>query len=135
VVDGSAAPVEFMFVPADDVKVTELSLIFEDKGQFGFGDSFLGQEGPLVNGLDIELQSHGESVVANFKTTRELLEYASPDGFYTGEGKGTYVIKATRQFSKGLKLKDRDGDFIKLTIQDDLTKLGYGVASVLGYTD
>ena len=145
-VDGSAGAVDFTFVPADDLTVTELSLIFvtadeaaEDEAierdAIDFGNRFIGQDGPLDNGIDIELQSYGQVIGASFKTTRDLLEYSSPAGFYTEEGIGSYVVKATRQFSQGLRLRDRYGDSIKLTVKDDLTKLGYGIASVLGYTD
>jgi len=132
-VNGSAAPVEYALVPEDDIIVTELALIFEANGQLAFGDNFV-KLPALVNGIEIEIQSFGEVVTANFKATRDLVEYASPGGFYT-EGSGTFIVKATRQFSQGLKLRDRYGDFIKLTVQDDLTALSYGVASVLGYTD
>lgn len=133
-VDGSAGAIDYEFVPDDDVVVTELALMFEDNGQLAYGDKFLSLAA-LANGVTIELQSHGQVVTAGFATTRDLLEYSSPDGFYTDAGGGLYIVKATRQFSQGLRLRDRHGDYIKLTVADDLTGLAYGVASVLGYTD
>lgn len=132
-VDGSAAPIDFQFVPADDLTVTELALIFEGTGPIDFGDNFTFIK-ELANGIDIQLQSYGIDVVARFKTTRDLLEYTSPDGFYVASGGGRHIVKATRKFTQGLMLRDRTSDFIKLTVKDDLTKLTYGVASVMGYT-
>ena len=134
VVDGSAAPIEYLFVPPDDVVVTELALIFEGHGAIEFGDNFVTLKA-LVNGIDIELQSYGMPIVFTFKTTRNLLEIASPDGFFVGDGGGRAIVKATRRFTEGLVLRDKRSDFIKLTVEDDLTGLTYGVASVLGYTD
>ena len=133
-VDGSAGAIDYEFIPDDDLTVTELALMFEFTGQLAYGDKFLNIDA-LTNGIIIELQSHGQLVNAAFATTRDLLEYSSPDGFYTDAGGGRYIVKATRQFTQGLRLRDRHGDYIKLTVADDLTGLAYGVASVLGYTD
>jgi len=135
VVDGSAAPIDFTFIPPDDVMITELALIFEGKGPIDFGDRFACLNTALTNGFDVQLQSYGVPVAVNFKTTRDLLEYSSPDGFYTGDGGGHFIVKATRRFTQGLFLRDKRSDHIKLTVNDDLTKLTYAVASVLGYTD
>ena len=132
-IDASAGAVDFTFVPADDLTVTELALIFEGKGQFAFDQFFTLPA--LVAGIKIELQSYGQVVGAVMQTTRDMLEYASPAGFYTAHENGSSIVKATRQFSHGLTLHDRYGDYIKLTVSDDLSKLSYGIASVLGYTD
>ena len=133
-VDGSVTPVEFSFVPADDLVVTELSLIFEGNGKIAFGDYFAHLNAALTNGVGIVLQTQGVDVQAGFKTTRDLLEYSSPEGFYVGDGGAKSIVKATRKFTQGLALKDRYGDGIKLVVQDDLTGFSYAIASVLGYT-
>jgi hypothetical protein len=134
IVDGSTSPIDYQFVPADDLTVTELALIFEDNGQLAYGDKFLSLAA-LTNGILIELQSYGQVVRAPFSTTRDLIEYASPGGFYTDSGGGRYIVKAARHFTQGLQLRDRHQDYIKLTVADNLTGLAHGVASVLGYTD
>jgi len=134
IVDGSTAPIDYAFVPPDDIVVTELALLFECNGPIEFGDHFINLHGALMNGMQVELQTYGVPVAATFQTTRDLLEYSSPDGFYVGSGGGRHIIKATRRFTQGLVLRDKTADYIKLTIKDDLTSLTYGIASVLGYT-
>jgi len=134
VVDGSAGPIDYTFVPADDLVVTELALMFEGNGPIDFGDNFAFTK-MLMNGIVIELRSYGHVINANFTTTRDLLEYSSPCGFQVENGGGRHIVKATRHFSQGLTLKDRYGDHVKLTVRDDLTKMTYGIASILGYTD
>lgn len=133
VVDGTT-PIDFGFVPDDDVVCTELSLLFEDNGQFKYGDNFL-SVGALANGIEIEIQSYGRVLSATFHTTRDLVEYASPGGFWTDSGGGRSIVKATRRFSEGVRLRDRYADYIKLTVSDNLTAMPYGIASVLGYSD
>jgi hypothetical protein len=133
VVDGSANPIDYTFVPADDLVVTELALMFEGNGPIDFGDKFASID-MLMNGIAIELQSYGHVIQANFTTTRDLMEYSSPCGFQIESGGGSNIIKATRHFTQGLTLRDRYGDHIKLVVRDNLTKLTYGIASVLGYT-
>jgi hypothetical protein len=132
-VDGSTTAVDYTFAPDDDVNVAELTLVFQGTGQITY-NQFL-ELTALANGVAIEIQTSGELVNAAFTTTRELLEYSSPDGFYVDKDANSYIVKATRQFSQGLRLRDRFGDFVKLTVADDLSRLTYGVASVLGYTD
>lgn len=138
-VDGSVNPVEFDFEPDDNLLVTELSLIFEADGRVAFGDNFAHLKGALANGVGIELQTQGVDVAAGFRTTRDLLEYASPEGFYVsdidgGEAGGKTIVKATRKFTRGLTLVERRGDHIKLVVKDNLTGFSYAIASVLGYT-
>jgi hypothetical protein len=133
-VDGFVTPVEFTFVPDDDLVVTELSLIFEGNGKISLGDSFAHLNTALTNGVGIVLRSQGIDVPAGFRATRDLLEYSSPEGFLYVEAGGKSVVKATRKFTQGLRLNDRHGDGIKLVVQDDLTGFSYAIASVLGYT-
>lgn len=137
-VDGSVNPVEFDFEPDDDLAVTELSLIFEADGPVVFGDNFA-QLKALVKGIEIELQTQGVDVKARFGTTRDLLEYSVPGGFYVSDVDGSdaggkSIVKATRKFTRPLMLMERRGDHIKLVVKDDLTGFSYAIASVLGYT-
>lgn len=135
-IDGTT-PVEYLFTPlAKKVVVTELVLMFEVDHDVSYGSDFMGLSA-LANGIVIDIEKRGQVVSANMQTNRDMLEYSSLGGFFLEKAGSYWVAKAIREFSRGLKLSEHASspDLIRLTVQDNLTRLSYGAATVFGYVD
>jgi len=142
-VDGSTTPVAFSFdaLADDDAVITELQLIFEDNSDIDFGNRFmgLGSGSQLPNGIEVEVKTEEALIhIQTIKATRGLLRFSSAGNFELHSGAGfRYIVKASRSFPDGLMIRRAGSyptnDYFKVTINDDLSGLTYGVATVFGF--
>lgn len=122
-IDGSGTPVVFTLTPGagKEFFVEKINLFMRDQGAFKL-DEF-GSGKALTTGIKLEIKSKGVLQTALIvKNNRELIENIDNlNTFSQIEGNPLFVM--SKVFEKPITLLGDQGDFIKLTIQDDLTFL------------
>jgi len=127
-VDGSSTPVVFQYV-ADatyDAYINEIKFVFValaidyDGGHFLRGNS-------LTNGVQLDIRSEDNTVnMFNFKYNEDFLAFSggASNDFLDKTGV-TDIQTASLNLGSGVKLVGGSGDFIKVTIQDDIDAAGH----------
>lgn len=121
-VDGSSTPVVFEKVfSTNEIGFIEKFVIeIRDSGNLGLGD--FGSGPALTNGLLIELQIGGATVISfNIKTNSQLLS-AADVLFEVDQFQGSALLIYNFVFREPMAINfNDDNDFIRVTVQDDLT--------------
>jgi len=133
-VDGSSTPVEFTFSPTtEDMLVSRLSFYGRDNGvEYG---RFLALYWPLNNGLVVEIQSEG--VVYQFKSIKTTDDFRNkfsiiPSDFVLDKISGDDAFTAAFNPRAPFYLRQALGDYVKVTVQDDLHRVNYLEFLVVG---
>jgi len=138
-VNGSSTPQEFTFTPpASEVWYVErLTWMFNDNGSADPGD-FAAIAGGLTNGVEIEVRSNGNtSTQGLIKTNIEVAQmfteaaWTPTSGFMGGEN----VYMGSVIFRNSFRLSNSTSDYIKFTIQDDLSGLDFFKVTVLAWRE
>ena len=140
-VDGSVTPQVFTFPMdlLDDLFIAEIKFFGRDNG-ISFSN-FLGQNGQLSNGILVEIKTDNNMIqLPPIKTTDDFDDVWSFGGsnfdvyFASGADKFTarflssaFPLRRTESFGIG------NDDYIKITIQDNLTTISYLQAIVAGF--
>jgi len=137
-VNGSIIPVVFEYNPPNnrDIEINALSLLFESTGALGFGNVFVRTSiATLTNGLLLEVKANDDVVSPwqNMKRTRDIVEICSDFTIITGT---TNFMRAKIHLPRTLRLA-RNGtfatpDYVRLTVRDDLSTIGFGEAHFQG---
>jgi hypothetical protein len=142
-VDGSGTAVDFKCNPdsTDDIRITELRLVFV-AGSIDFaGDTFGSGGGALSNGLLITIQvndSGSPTDLENILINEDMLRFASTAGINVmlGQGGNNDVLVASFQFGSRMVIKQGSSDFVQVKVRDDLTQgnriLRYLTATLYG---
>ncbi len=136
-VNGSVTPVVFSISPAgQDAQLQAFNIIIESATVFGFGNKFiLNSLATLTNGLLLEVKSDDVATTwQNMKRTRDLVEISS--GFDIAAAGSVNLLRVKINLPQALYLR-RDGtfanpDYIRLTVRDDLSTIGFAEAHVQG---
>jgi hypothetical protein len=138
-VNGSSTPVEFS-VDADstqDITLNELRFVFSTDDMTFDGESF-GPNIALTNGIkiDITVNNGDYAELINIKINEDFLRFVSSAGInilLNNTGPKDICI-ASFNLGGNMKLVAGSGDFVKVTIRDDLTsvKLHYLTATLYG---
>jgi hypothetical protein len=134
-VNGSVTPVVFSWSPGAsyDVEGSSLNLVIEEP-TISFGDSFFGVT-LLTNGLLIEAKAQDRVYnIANFKRTREVVQFTSSGGFE--------LYSATPDLAKvliglgGIKFMKAGTyatpDYVRITVRDNISGLNHVSAVFCG---
>ena len=135
-VDGSGTPVEFTFDadPTDDIRLASLRFVLicntirTDVGSFGPLNS------ALTNGVKVEVRSNSVTTqIALLKETVHFLGFHGPSS-QPFDRSGSYDQMIIQHSFGGTKLFAGTGDFVKVTVQDDLSsnQFEYFFVSVAG---
>jgi hypothetical protein len=136
-VNGSVTPVVFEYLPSNnyDVEITALSFLFEDVTAFVFGNNFIRSGlAQLTNGLLLEVKAADQTVTwQNMKRTRDVVEICDDFDIVAGT---VNFFRARIHLPKSLRLS-RAGtyaqpDFIRVTVQDNLTTFDFAEAHFQG---
>jgi hypothetical protein len=129
-VDGSSTPQEFIIYPdsTKDFIVTNIVIQGSD-GNIKI-NNFLGENSGLTNGCDLSYKANDESFsFESIKTTRDLIFWASGDGFQLFSETGGDNAKATKVLEPSLILRkagtygptQSTDDFIKFVVNDNIS--------------
>ena len=127
-VDGSITPQEFIINASPDKERFFTSLRFEASGNGIQFTNFLSQNGPLSNGILVTIRSNDSEITFPAITTTE--DFASffsrgASDFNLFDVSGTDYFRATLSFTAPFQVYKQGtfntDDFIKVTIQDDLS--------------
>jgi hypothetical protein len=136
-VDGSVTPVVFEYNPPNnyDIEINALSFLFESTGTMGFGNVFVHTSiATLANGLLLEVKAGDNAATwQNMRRTRDLVEISQGFDLIAGT---TNFMRVRVQLPKALRLY-RDGtyvtpEYLRVTVRDDLSTIGFGEAHFLG---
>lgn len=120
-VDGSGTPVDFIVAPsAGEIFFVEyIRINLRDDGSAKL-DEF-GSSPALTNGLRIRIQSGG-TLTNDFlvKTNEDIID-SSDDIVVLDQFQGAPLNMYTIRFTKNMTLVGDNSDFLKVTVQDDLT--------------
>jgi hypothetical protein len=122
-VNGSLTPVEFVFNAdaTNDISLNEVRFVLVANTVKIDGASF-GPSSTLPNGVLLEIRSDSNTTsVATVKKTEDFLSSYSPGGTTLDRSGSTDLIVAGFYFGGAAKLKAGTGDFVKVTIRDDLS--------------
>lgn len=127
-VDGSGTPVEYSFDAdsTDDIYVTKIRVVINAADiQFkdGSGSGTFHKIDAITNGLKLEVRSNSTTVeLANFKRDEDFLAFGGND--IIDQTDTSDLLTATYE-SSGVVLKAGTGDFVKVTVRDDLENAGH----------
>lgn len=137
-VNGAVTPVVFEYTPPAnyDIQVTALSLLFEDVTAFAFGNNFIRSGlATLTNGLVLSCKAGDIEVNPwqNMKRTRDIIEICQDFNIVTGTPN---FLRARLHLPQSLRLF-RSGtftnpDYLRLTVQDNLTTFDFAEAHFQG---
>lgn len=123
-VDGSSTPVEFSFDadPTSDIALSELRIVLT-ANSIPFNGSSFGPISTLTNGIlvSVRAQSVTTQIGAAMKINEELLALVSPQGVFFNDTGPATVMSTGLSFGGNVVLDSGSADFVKITIQDDLT--------------
>lgn len=120
-VDGTT-PVEFTVDadPTDDIKLASLRLVMV-ANTIKIGDNDFGPLAGLTNGVKVEVRSNSVTTqIALAKLTTDFLDFHGPS-VIPFDRSGSEDLMVVQHNFGGTKLKAGTGDFVKVTIQDDLS--------------
>jgi len=126
VVDGSGTPVEFSFDadPSDDLLLFELRIIISALA-IDFTGSKFANLAKLTNGVKIDVRSNSVTAeIFNIKQNENFLELISPAGVFLDKESTNDVLAIGLNFGANVPLIGGSGDFVKITIRDDLVDVG-----------
>jgi hypothetical protein len=128
IVNGSPTPIEFSFDadPTDDLYLLDLKMVFIC-GAIQFGQDKFSNRNPLTEGIKIELRTNSITAqLALIKTNEDFM-------FFCGGTRDCSLIVASVDIlttglglSGAVKLVGGSGDFVKVTVQDNLTVKNVG---------
>ena len=123
-VDGSGTPVDFNTAPSgSEIRFIEYVRInMRDDGNLRL-DEF-GSGPALANGLRVRIQSGGTLINDFLVKTNEDLINASDDVTTLEQFTGAPLILFTIRFPKNISIFGGSSDFMRMTVQDDLTNIG-----------
>jgi len=121
-VDGSGVAKEFIF-PADgtqDIKLFGIKLVIASDSIKFEGDQFI-EDIALTNGVKIEVRSNDNTVLlGNVKRSEDLLSLPLTDVKESLNASKDWLV-LTFNFALVIVLKGGSGDFVKVTIRDNVT--------------
>lgn len=135
-VNGSTVPVEFTIEadPTDIKVVRELKFSWFDNGVKI--DTFLGQNSPLTNGLEVEFSFNGVTTpIFPIKTTADFNgHFAFGDGsrFEINTGSGNDYVTATLSPREPFVLRPGTTDKIVIRVNDNLNNVSFGECVAFG---
>jgi len=138
-VDGSVTPVEFNVVPNTGkiFFITEIALIMEDQAMNY--TKFGGITGGLANGIGVEVKEGGETVrdIAIAGSIKTNAGFALAGGGIELSSSNTDLFVAIYNIvgksKTSFKLVDSDGDFFRVTVNDDLRPIDNFKVIVYGH--
>jgi len=136
-VDGDPTPQVFTFL-ADatyDIALSDITLVFQAT-QIQFSRLKFGRISPLTNGVKIEIRSSGTTTeIGNIKHNAHFYEWASGRNVTLHDDGDESLLSATFQIGGAVTLVGGSGDFVRVTIRDDLDRstLNYFACQVRGY--
>jgi hypothetical protein len=144
-VNGSGTPVVFTVLadPTDDIIITELRFVMSSQSLDWDGTSF-GKGSALSNGILVQTQldeAVSPTTLATLQINENFLEFATSAGINVAQlpATGSVALVASFQFNGTERLVAGSSDFLKATIQDNLTVgalgLNYLVGVVYGYKE
>lgn len=124
-VDGSSSSVEFTYAPGsnEEKAVYEIQLLITTDTTNCDNSSFLGGS-KLTNGCKLEVRSEGTLyTLATFQQTEDLFEVPGLAGSVVAEHdfQGLQDLIQISWPLPGILLQNSESDYVKMTIQDDLT--------------
>lgn len=128
-VNGSVTPVDFTFTPGTSEiwYMERITWMFNDSGAAKPVDFGCIADG-LTNGVLIKIKSNGtETTIGTIKNNIEVAQmfteaaWTPTAGFMGGEN----VYMGSVLFRNSFKLSNATGDYVKFTVQDDLTGLDF----------
>jgi len=126
IVNGSSTPVEFVVNAPDvsdgyDLAIGELRLVVSTQDITFDGNSF-GTKPALSNGLDITIKAEGNIVAfINVKVNEDFLFFPSSNGITLNNTGPKDVMIAAIYIGNAANLVRGSSDFVKITINDNLT--------------
>jgi hypothetical protein len=134
-VDGSSTPVNFDFVPGtgETVALQAMALVFT-ADDFDFDGASFGPNAILTTGIEVKLYVNStETVIFTLKQNEDFVRVPGEIPLVNNTGPKDLLV-ARFGFGGLVKLHDADGDYLRITINDDLTsiKLKYLTATVYG---
>jgi len=133
VVDGSVTPVEFDYAPASDISYVEsIIFIIDDNGNVP-PDKYAGRATALANGTQVLVQSQGtEYEISNLQDNSDISAAFVRSGFSAGGG---WMASANLYFGElvffiPMILNFSDGDYVRIKVRDDISKLNYQLGYV-----
>lgn len=145
IVNGSGTPVEFEVLPdpTDDIILSEIRFVFSAQSMGWDGTSF-GKGSGLSTGILIQTQLDEvltPTSLAVIQLNEQFLEFATTAGINVAQmqATGSTALVASFQFNGTERLVAASTDFVRVTIQDNLTPGALGVnylrAILYGYKD
>ena len=122
-VDGSGTPVDYEILPGagESFFAEYVRINLRDDGSLKLND--FGSGPALTNGLRVRMQSGG-TLISDYviKTNEELID-ASEDIQTIEQFQGAPLLLFTIRFKNNITLVGDSSDFIRVTVQDDLTNI------------
>lgn len=134
VVDGSVTPVDFDYAPATDEidYVESLMFMIDDNGNVP-PNKYGSIATALTNGVQVLIQTMGtEYEIANMLTNADVSHTFVRSGFSAGGGwlASTNLYFGELQFFVPMALDETQGDYVRIKVRDDLSKLSFQYAHV-----